>query len=125
MNFGTVGGLLPLIREGKLRPLAVTGVTRNPLLPDIPTTTESGLPQVGYNPDTWFGFLAPTGTATNVVAKLNAEINASLASTEITATLKRFGFDVKISSVQEFSDFLASEKGKWPSLLKAADLKPE
>jgi tripartite-type tricarboxylate transporter receptor subunit TctC len=86
---------------------------------------ESGLPQVGYNPDTWFGFFAPPGTPADVIARLNAEINASLTSAEITATLKRFGFDAKISSAQEFSEFLASEKQKWPSLLRAADLKPE
>jgi tripartite-type tricarboxylate transporter receptor subunit TctC len=86
---------------------------------------ESGFPQVGYNPDTWFGFFAPTGTSATVVTKLNMEVNASLRTPEIASVMGRFGFEAKISSVKEFSALLATEKEKWPPLLKAAGLGPE
>jgi tripartite-type tricarboxylate transporter receptor subunit TctC len=125
MNFGTVGGLLPLIKEGKLRPLAVTGSTRNPNLPDVPTMIECGFPQVGYHPDTWFGIFAPASTPQDVIGKLNVAINESLKSPEIATGLARFGFDAKITSVQEFSAFLAAEKQKWPPLLRGAGIKAE
>ena len=59
INIAPVPTLLPLIREGKVRPLAYTGPRRSPDLPDVPTMIESGLPQVGYDPDVWLGFLAP------------------------------------------------------------------
>lgn len=125
INFGTVGGLLPLIQEGKLRPLAVTGSTRSAALPDVPTMAESGFPQVGYDPDTWFGFFAPTGTSNTVATKLNMEVNASLRTPEIAAVMARFGFEAKISSIKEFSALLVTEKEKWPPLLRAAGLKAE
>jgi tripartite-type tricarboxylate transporter receptor subunit TctC len=125
INFATVGGLLPLIQESKVRPLAVTGPSRSPLLPDVPTMIESGFPKVGYNPDTWFGFLAPAGTSTKVVDKLNSEINESVKSPEVVAMLARYGFDAKITSPEQFAMFLAAEKDKWPPLLRAADLKAE
>ena len=62
INVAPVPTLLPLIREGKVRPLAYTGPRRSPDLPDVPTMIESGLPQVGYDPDVWVGLFAPAGT---------------------------------------------------------------
>jgi tripartite-type tricarboxylate transporter receptor subunit TctC len=125
INMAPVSTLLALIHEGKARPLAFTGPKRNPGLPDVPTMIESGLPQVGYNPDTWLGFLAPAGTPSDVVNKLNTEINASLKSQEMIAALARFGFEAMITTPQEFADFLAVEMQKWPPLLRAAGVKPE
>ncbi len=125
INMAPVGSLLALIQEGKVRPLAFTGPARSPDLPDVPTMTESGLPQVGYNPDTWLGFLAPADTPSAVTDKLNTEINASLKSPELKASLARLGFEPKITTPQEFAVFLAAERQKWPPLLKAAGLKAE
>ena len=62
MNISPVPQLLPLIRDGKIRPLAYTGRGASPDLPDVPTMTESGLPQVGFDPDVWMGIFAPAGT---------------------------------------------------------------
>jgi tripartite-type tricarboxylate transporter receptor subunit TctC len=125
INFAPVSTLLALIQEGKVRPLAFTGPTRSPDLPNVPTMIESGLPQVGYNPDTWLGFLAPAGTPSVVINTLNTEINESLKSSEVKAALARFGFEPMIKTPQEFVVFLAAEKQKWPPLLRAAGLKPE
>ena len=78
INIAPVPSLLPLIQDGRARPLAFTGPKRSPDLPDVPTMTESGLPQVGFNPDVWLGFFAPAGTPAAVIDKLNTAINDSL-----------------------------------------------
>jgi len=124
MNISPVPQLLPLIRAGKIRPLAYTGVRRSPDLPDIPTMTESGFPQVGFNPDVWMGVFAPAGTPSAVVDKLNREVNAVLKSDEMAPALKRFGYQAKITTPSEFSAFFASDLRKWPTILRAAGLKP-
>jgi len=125
INIAPVPQLLPLIREGKIRPIAYSGPRRSPDLPDVPTMTESGLPQVGFNPDVWMGIFAPAGTPSAVVDKLNREINAVLKSDEMAPTLKRFGYEAKITTPAEFEVFFAAELLKWPPVLRAAGLKPQ
>jgi len=85
---------------------------------------ESGLPQVGFNPDVWLGFLGPAGMDGAVVNKLNIEINESLKSPEVMIAVQKLGLDTKVTTPQEFSVFLAAEMRKWPPLLRAAGLKP-
>jgi tripartite-type tricarboxylate transporter receptor subunit TctC len=125
INIAPVPSLLPLILEGKARPLAFTGPARSPDLPQVPTMIESGLPQVGFNPDVWIGILAPSGTPAAVINKLNAEINASLKSPEMQASLSKLGHEAKMMTPAEFAGFLEAERQKWPPLLKAAGLKGE
>ena len=67
MNIAPLAAMLPLIQEGKVRPLAFTGPTRSADLPDVPTTKEAGFPTVGYDPDVWLGILGPPGTPAVVV----------------------------------------------------------
>ena len=78
LMFGTLVAILPHIKAGKLRALAVTSRNRSALLPDVPTLAESGLP--GYEAGSWYGILAPAGTPRAIVARLNAEINARSGS---------------------------------------------
>jgi tripartite-type tricarboxylate transporter receptor subunit TctC len=125
INIAPVPSLLPLIQDGKARPLAFTGPARSPALPDVPTMSESGLPQVGFNPDVWIGILAPSGTPAAVIERLNAEINEGLTSSEMRSSLARFGYEAKIMTPGEFAGFLEAERRKWPPLLKAAGLKAE
>jgi len=125
INFAPISTMSALIQEGKVRPLAFTGPKRSPDLPNVPTMIESGLPQVGYNPDAWMGFLAPAGTPNVLINTLNTEINESLKSPEVKAALAKLGFEPMIKSPQEFAVFLAAEQQKWPPLLRAAGLKPE
>jgi len=125
LNFGPVSNLISLIEDGRARALAYTGAVRAPRLPDVPTMTESGLPQVGFNPDVWLGLLAPAGTPATVVERLNREINESLKSPELLATYAKLGFEPKSTTPREFEAFLATELRKWPPLLRAAGVKPE
>src|SRR6478672_5780037 len=78
INIAPVPQLMQLIRDGKMRALAYTGPERSPDLPEVPTMAESGYPQVGFNPDVWMGILAPAGTPTAVIEKLNRDVNAVL-----------------------------------------------
>jgi tripartite-type tricarboxylate transporter receptor subunit TctC len=125
INVAPVPQLTPLVRDGKIRPLAYTGAKRTPDLPDVPTMIESGLPQVGFHPDVWMGIFAPAGTPQPIVDRLNAEINAVLRSAEMAPALKRFGYDLKISTPAEFAAFFTAELQKWPPVLRATGIKPQ
>lgn len=117
MNVGTVATLLPLIREGKVRALAVTSTTRSADLPEVPTMAESGLPNV--TSVTYYGILGPVGMATDVVDRLNSEVNESLKSSELKASMMKLGFEPKTGSPQDFAALLASEMQKWAPIVKA------
>jgi tripartite-type tricarboxylate transporter receptor subunit TctC len=125
INIAPPPQLLPLIRGGKIRPLAYTGAQRSPDLPDVPTMTESGYPQVGFHPDVWMGIFAPAGTPAAIVDQLNREINATMRSDEMAPTLTRFGYEAKMVTPTEFSAFYAAELKNWPPILRAVGLKPQ
>jgi tripartite-type tricarboxylate transporter receptor subunit TctC len=125
INVAPVPQLLPLVRDGKIRPVAYTGAKPSPDLPDVPTMIESGYPQVGFHPDVWMGIFAPAGAPSEIVDRLNREINDVLRSDEMAPSLKRFGYDAKITTPAEFAAFFAAELKKFPPLLIAAGLKPQ
>jgi len=125
VNVAPVPQLLPLVRDGKIRPIAYTGPKRSPDLPDVPTMAESGFPQVGYNPDVWMGIFAPAGTPKAVVDKLNAAIAATMRSAEMAPALKRFGYEARITTPAEFAAFFASEMKRWPPILIKTGLKAQ
>ena len=109
--------LLPLIREGRLRALAVTSATRKSEIPDIPTMREGGADFVAT---LLSGVVAPAGTPPAIVSRLNAVINESLKSDDMKATLAKFGSEARITSPQEFTDFMAGETRKWWNVAKTA-----
>lgn len=125
INVAPVPQLLPLVRDGKIRPIAYTGAKRSPDLPDVPTMIESGFPNVGFHPDVWMGIFAPAGTPQPIVDKLNSAINDTLRSAEMAPALKRFGYEAKISTPKEFAAFFASELKRWPPILIQAGLKAQ
>jgi tripartite-type tricarboxylate transporter receptor subunit TctC len=125
INVAPVPQLLPLVRDGKIRPIAYTGPKRSPDLPDVPTMIESGYPQIGFNPDVWMGIFAPAGTPQPIVDKLNGAVNDVLKSAEMAPALRRFGYEAKISTPAEFAAFFASEMRRWPPILTAAGLKAQ
>jgi tripartite-type tricarboxylate transporter receptor subunit TctC len=121
MFFGDIAGVLPLMREGTLRALAVSSEARNPLVPDLPTMIESGVPD--YVVLTYIGVVAPAGTPASIIGKLNAAINASLAAPEVMAAFGKLGAEVRPAPPQDFAAFLAAETRKWAAVAKAANIK--
>ena len=87
--------------------------------------TESGYPQVGFNPDVWMGVFAPAGTPAAIVDKLNREVNAVMKSDEMKPALQRFGYDARSTTPAEFATFFAGELRKWPPILKASGITPQ
>jgi tripartite-type tricarboxylate transporter receptor subunit TctC len=120
MAFPDISILIPLIREGKLKALAVTSAQRHPQLPEIPTMIESGIPD--YIMTFWSGVVAPSGTPAELVAKLNAAINAGLSSQVIRDSLAKVGAQADPGSPQDFADFIAAETKKWSAVAKTAGI---
>jgi tripartite-type tricarboxylate transporter receptor subunit TctC len=114
---------LPLIRDGKMRALMITSPKRSAELPDVPTAREVGLPALTL--EFWAGMLAPAGTPTDIVGKLNAAINETLRSDEMKAAMTKLGFDAKIGSPQDFATFIAEETPRWTEIVKATGVKAE
>ena len=111
MNIGTISTLAPLVRQGKLRALAVTSAVRNAELPEVPTMAESGLPEVASV--TYYGLFGPAGMPADAVSRLNAAVNDSLKSEEVRAAIRRIGFEPHAGSPEDFSKLLASEMKVW------------
>jgi len=118
MNFTEVSGVLPLARQGRVRPLAIASDTRDPKAPDIPTFAEEGVPD--FIVGTFTGVMAPAGTPTAIVGKLNGAINTVLAQPETRAMLENLGSFVSPSTVEEFARFLAAEERKWEDVASVA-----
>jgi tripartite-type tricarboxylate transporter receptor subunit TctC len=118
VNIGTVSTLLPLIREGKIRPIAVWGREREAELPDVPTMIESGFP--GLSLGFWVGLWAPAGTPQPIVNRLNAATNSALDDPEMIASMKRLGIAGAKGSPRDFAAFIADEAPKWARIVEAA-----
>jgi tripartite-type tricarboxylate transporter receptor subunit TctC len=123
MTFENPSVSLPLVRAGQVRALASTSETRNPGEPDIPTMTESGIPD--FVSVSFTGLVAPAGTPADIVTKLNAAVNESLNSPEVRAALAKLAVEPKIGSPADFSAFLVKEKEKWGAVAKAANIRIE
>jgi tripartite-type tricarboxylate transporter receptor subunit TctC len=119
-TFEGISVLLPLIKTGQLRALAVTSATRSPLLPDVPTMIESGFP--GFTTSAWTGLLAPAGTPPEVIGKLNGAVNTALQTAEMKAALDRLAGDALGGSPQELTRVIESDIGKWAPIVKALNL---
>jgi tripartite-type tricarboxylate transporter receptor subunit TctC len=120
--FDTTLASIEYIRAGRLRPLAVTTATRLEALPEIPTVSDF-LP--GYEASGWYGVGAPKNTPTEIVDKLNNEINAALANPKMKAQLADLGGIVLALSPAEFGKLIADETEKWGKVIRAANIKPE
>jgi len=119
----TPATVLPLIREGKIKALAITSPQRNPGLPDVPTMKELGLDELTL--EFWAGMWAPAGVPVDVVEKLNAAVNAALQSPEMIASMKKLGFESRIGSSQDFAAFVAAEIPRWTAVVKASGVKSQ
>ncbi len=113
----------PHIQSGRLRALAVTTAKRSPVLPDVPTMAESGLP--GQESDTLQGMLVPAGTPAAVVRRLHADVVKILAQPETRDRISALGFDIIASSPREFAAQIKVEVAKWAKVVKEAGIKVE
>jgi tripartite-type tricarboxylate transporter receptor subunit TctC len=119
-TFEGISVLLPLIKAGQLRALAVTSAKRSPLLPDVPTMIESGFPD--FSTSAWTGLLAPAGTPPEVIGKLNGAVNTALQGAEMKAALDRLAGDALGGPPQELTRIIEADIGKWAPIVKALNL---
>ncbi len=122
-TFEAISILLPQIREGKVRALAITSRTRTPLAPDIPTMIEAGV--ADYEVSTFYGVVAPAGTPREIVAKLNAAINDGFSTDEMRSAIARLGSTLALGTPEAFGAFMAAQSAKWDGVAKKAGIRVE
>jgi tripartite-type tricarboxylate transporter receptor subunit TctC len=123
MMFGPMPVILPLVREGKLRALAVTSSRRASALPELPTVDESGVR--GFEVTIWGGLLAPAGTPATIIGKLHSETVKALAKSEMRAKFSDLGLEAIGDSPGEFTAAIKSEIPKWAKVIKESGIKPD
>lgn len=123
MMFDNMPSSLPLVREGKLRALGVTSLTRSAAAPDIPTIAESGLP--GFEAVSWFAMFAPPGTPKPVVDKIQAEISRILKTPEVAKRLTDIGLEPVGSTPEDLAAYQRSEIVKWAKVVKDSGARAE
>jgi tripartite-type tricarboxylate transporter receptor subunit TctC len=121
--FSTPNALMPQAKAGRVRALGVTSARRLPVIPDVPTIAETGLP--GYEVNNCYGILVPARTPNAIVAKLNGEIAGILRVPEMRAHLENLGFEVLGTTPGQFTAFAKADMAKWAKDLKAAGIKPQ
>jgi len=123
INFANLLTAMPHIRSGKLRALGVGGKTRVPMLPDVPSIAEAGVPD--YEAVNWWGVLAPAGTPAPIVAKLHDVLGKVQDNTDLQQRLANEGAVVVKTSSAEYGKFIAAEIQKWAAVVKAGNIKPQ
>ncbi len=114
--FDSVPTMAPLIKAGKVRAMGTSGLKRSPILPDVPTIAEAGVP--GFQATLWVGFMAPKGTPKPIVDKLNAEINTILKRPDIVASWEKQGATPFTMPQPEFASFMQAQVDKWAKVIK-------
>jgi tripartite-type tricarboxylate transporter receptor subunit TctC len=120
--FPTLPAALQFIKAGKLRPLAVSSMTRSTLLPDVPTVAESGVK--GFEVGVWVGFFAPAGTPKEIVNKLNTEIVKILREPAVRERFAGLGLEAAEDTPEQFAAFVKAEVAKWARVSKTAGVTP-
>jgi tripartite-type tricarboxylate transporter receptor subunit TctC len=121
MMFENVAVMTPYIKKGAMRPIAVTSAKRTPLLPDVPTVIESGVP--GFEVLGWFGVFAPAGTPPDVIKRLNVEINKIIAKPAVVQRFAELGAEPLGGTPEHLGAFLKAEEDKWGRLIRESGIK--
>jgi tripartite-type tricarboxylate transporter receptor subunit TctC len=122
-TFTGAPAVLPHVKSGRLRALAVSSPQRIPSLPDVSTVAESGYP--GWEADQWYGVVAPAGTPAAVVDRLNAEINKALVMRDVAQQLAVEGAVPTPGTPQAFGELIKREIPRWAEVVKAGNVKPD
>jgi tripartite-type tricarboxylate transporter receptor subunit TctC len=120
MMFNLLPGVLPMVKAGKLRPIAIAAATRTAALPDLPTFEEGGLRD--FLSDSWYGIFAPAGTPAPRVKQLNAEINRILSLSDVLQSLESQGADALAGSPEQFARQIRQDLERWSAVARAAGL---
>jgi len=123
LQFATIPPTLNLIRDGKVRAIAVTGAQRSAVLADVPTIAESGLP--GYESVLWQALYAPAGTPAPIVKRLNAEVNTILHDSAAIDALAKLGVEAQPGTAQQLADRIAADLEKWHDVIISAGIRPQ
>ena len=121
MTFQNAGAILPSVREGKLRGLAMTGRTRSPNMPELPTMIECGVPD--FEVASWFGLLAPAGTSAAIIGKLHQEAIRIVSQPELREKYGLIGLDVVGDPPEAFATIIRNDTAKWAKVIKDAGIK--
>ena len=121
MMFDAVTTMSQMAKEGMVRSLATSGTSRNAITPDLPTLAEAGVPR--YESTIWLGLMAPKGTPSEIVNKLNAEVRKIVAQPDVKATWARQGAVPMSMTVAEYDKYLHGDIAKWAPLVKASGIK--
>lgn len=122
-TFTPMQGPLPHVRSGKLRPIAVGGAKRSPILPDVPIVAEAGLP--GYNSGLWFGIMVPKGTPRPIVERLNLAVVKAVQSQDVRDQFATQGADPVSGTPEEYARFIREDYDTIGRVVKSAGIKPE
>jgi tripartite-type tricarboxylate transporter receptor subunit TctC len=114
---------VPHVQSGKLRAIAVTGAARSPLLPEVPTVSEAGLP--GFEVTSWYGVFGPAGLPADIVAKLNSEIGSAVTAPEVKERLAALGAEPSVKASDQFGRYVRQEIAKWAKVVKDSGAKAE
>jgi len=125
VDFGTmaVPGAIPIVRAGKVRPLAVLSEGRVPALPDVPTMKEAGVDN--FVMSIWYGILAPAGTPRDMINRLNSEIHKALATSDLKGRLAASGVEPLTSTPEHFASLIRSETVRYAKVIKDAGIKAQ
>ena len=123
LMFGTAVSFLPYVKTGRLNALAVTNAKRSPIVPNVPTVAESGLP--GFEALQWFGIFVPAGTSKDVIARLNAEIVKALKLPDVRERLTSLGAEIVGGTPEQFAAFQKTDTAKWAKVVKESGAKIE
>jgi len=123
MLFDSLASAMPHIRSNRGRPIAVNARGRSPLLPEIPTLAEAGMPE--FNTNTWFGMFAPAGTPKDIVAKVHDDVAAALQSADLKERFASVGAEPVGGTSEQFTARILSDTNRWAQVIKAARVKIE
>ena len=123
LMFSSMISVLPQVRNGKLKTIAVTTAQRIKVLPDVPTIAESGVP--GYEASLWYGILAPARTPEPIVRKMNAELGTALKTPDVVEKLSTQGVEPHHTSPEQFGALIRNEMRKWTKVIQASGVKAD